>query len=341
MAADVIIHIGQSKAGSTAIQKSLMEAKKPLEAQRAFYLGLMCEHAPGSKRSWQRAGGWPDLALLGEAKAARELEEVAVAAVSSLMEDGYRRIILSNETFLPSTKIVFPAIRGMAKLGANVRAVAYVRRPDTWAQSAYLQWGIKHKTYKGPLRPFREWLGARHKRNARELRPWLELEEVEAMVRNYDACDDVVQDFLECAGVDAKSIPTIRGNESPTPVAMALWALYNGQGDDVVMPNELEQYLKRTGIDDQPIRDVDLGSLLWDDDAIDRVWKESRRDREQLNEFLREAGQPEISAERLPAKDFEVTQSQINAALLMVLKHQGDQIQKLKRQLRRLGGQER
>ena len=341
MAADVIIHVGQSKAGSTAIQKSLMGAKEVLAAQGAFYLGLMCEHAGGEKRPWQRAGGWPDLAALGEEKAAEELAEVAVGAVESLIDDGYRRVILSNETFLPSTAIVFPAVRGITALDANVRVIAYIRRPDSWAQSAYLQWGIKHKTYTGPLRPFREWLGARHKRNARELKPWLELPGVEVVARNFDTCGDVVEDFLACAGLEPGSIKTTRGNESPHPVALALWALYNGQRDDVVMPTELEQHLKRSGLLDQPTRKVDLGSLLWDDDEIARVWNESRQDREQLNEILREAGQPEIPSERQPARDFEVTQSQINAALLLMLKYQGDQIQRLKRQLRQLGAEGR
>ena len=55
-----------------------------------------------------------------------------------------------------------------------------------------------------------------------------------------------------------------------------------------------------------------------------------------MNEILRDAGQPEIPAERQPAKEFEVTQSQINAALLLLVKHQGEQIAALRRQLRRL-----
>ena len=56
-------------------------------------------------------------------------------------------MIWSNETFLGNDAIVFPAVQRLTEAGVGaLRIVAYVRRPDAWAQSAYLQWGIKHKT---------------------------------------------------------------------------------------------------------------------------------------------------------------------------------------------------
>ena len=49
MSVELVVHIGQTKAGSTSIQKSLRGATDTLAAQGTFYLGLMCEHAGGQE----------------------------------------------------------------------------------------------------------------------------------------------------------------------------------------------------------------------------------------------------------------------------------------------------
>lgn len=336
MGLELVLHIGQTKAGSTSIQKSLRGAADGLEAQGAFYLGLMCEHAGGQKRPWQRPEGWPQLAALGTAKAAEELAEVAVRSIEELRDRGLTRVIWSNETFLGNDEIVLPAVQRLTEGGVALRVLVYLRRPDAWAQSAYLQWGIKHKDYAGPVRPFREWIAGRHKSVGRNLEPWLGLERIDVLVRNYDACGDVVEDFLAVCGLDPAGIEPVRSNESPNPVALALWALHNAQIDDPVLPIELEPHLKRSGVLEREPRQADLGALLWNDEDIARVWDESRADRRRLNKLLRAAGQPEISDERSPARRVEVTQGQINAALLALIKSQADQIQVLRRQVNRL-----
>ncbi len=333
---ELVVHIGQTKAGSTSIQKSLRGATDTLAAQKVFYLGLMCEHAGGKKRAWQRPEGWPQLAALGTEKAGEELAKVAVRSVEELREAGIERAIWSNETFLGNDPIVLPALRQLTESGVDLRIVAYVRRPDTWVQSAYLQWGIKHKDYAGPLQPFREWVAGRHKGVGKNLEPWFGLDRAEVLVRNFEACGDVVEDFLEICGLEGAGIDRVRSNESPNPVALALWALHNAQIDDPVLPAELEPLLKKGGVLGDEPRDVDLDALFWDDADIAKVWDESRGDRRRVNELLREAGQPEISDERLPARRLEATQGQINAALLALIKSQFDQIQVLRRQLRRL-----
>ena len=227
---EVIIHIGQSKAGSTAIQKSLMGATEALEAQGAFYLGLMCEHAKGKKRPWQRAGGWPDLAELGEEAAAKEFAEVAVGAVRSL-----------DRSRIPARDPVerdLPSAARRSSFQPSMESPTWERSfassptsavPTPGRSPPICSGGSSTRRTRARLRPFRDWLGARHKRNARELKPWLGLPGAEVLVRNFDTCGDVAQDFLACAGLDPKSITTVRGNESPNPVAVALWALHNGQ----------------------------------------------------------------------------------------------------------------
>ncbi len=39
---------------------------------------------------------------------------------------------------------------------------------------AYAQWGLKHKTYAGPLQPFERWIETKTATFATRLRPWLD-----------------------------------------------------------------------------------------------------------------------------------------------------------------------
>src|SRR5437667_280063 len=57
--------------------------------------------------------------------------------------------------FTASAKVA-PAFNAVADR-VQLEIVAYLRRQDRWAVSAYKQWGIKHKTYEGPVQPFTKW----------------------------------------------------------------------------------------------------------------------------------------------------------------------------------------
>lgn len=325
---DLIVHIGAGKTGSSSIQKTLKASEAVLRARGVGYLGLMGEHSPVRRYPWQLAGGWPEFARRPESAA--ELADMLDSAIAAFRRQGLTRAIWSNETIFGNHRLVLPILADLQARGVRVRLVMYVRRHDAWIRSAYLQWGIKHKTYPGPLKPFREWTKKNGVHFSSGVEPWLEKTWADLSVRNFDACGDVVQDFLGYYGLDFPGIARRRENETPNPTVLALWALYNAQSDDQVLPYQLQSVLRRTGVLEKGVVDVDFADLLPDDAELAEIWAERADDRERINRMFAACGQPPMDEAPLKSRRLEVTQAQINAALLLILKRQSDDIQRLK-----------
>lgn len=334
---ELIVHIGTGKTGSSSIQKTLAAARVNLRKAQTAYFGLMGEHAPVRLFDWQRAGAWPEWVALGDEAARTQLTELLLASMRDWQRGGIRRVIWSNESIFGRDALIIPILRSLRERGVRVKVIVYIRRHDAWAQSAYLQWGIKDKTLTGPIKPFREWVRHRKVEFMPELRPWLDEKWDGLAVRNFDACSDVVADFLECHGLHECGVVVRRENETPNPVALALWALHNTQFDEPVLPHQLQGLLKRAGLLDREVRAVDWEMLAPTQADIDEVRDSAVGDRAALNEIFRQFQQPEVPTDPIKVKRLDVSQAQINAALLLMLKRQDEQIQWLKKQLAGLG----
>lgn len=333
---DLIVHIGTGKTGSSSIQKSLSANQARLGEHHVRYLGLMGEETTPQRYPWQIAGGWPELAKLGTATAQQQLGQLLSELVTELRDGGYHAAIWSNETIFGNGAIVIPILERLQADGVSVKIIAYVRRHDAWAHSAYLQWGVKHKTNTGPVMSFREWYSSRQVRFASGLDIWLEREWSQLSVRNFDACADVVADFLDHNGLHHPGTVIRRENETPNAVVLALWALFNSQFDEQMLPIHLQRVLKRAGLLEHSTVDVDFLSLLPDQEDIDRVREDCAEDRQRLDAILARFGQPPIEISPLAVRRMQVTQNQINAALLLIIKQQSDELTRLHRRLDRI-----
>lgn len=335
---DFIVHIGTGKTGSSSIQKTLALQADALKQQNTAYLGLMCENAPKGTEpyAWREMGGWPQFKSIDPDVAKRQMVNTLKTSVEKLMDGGFSKAIWSNESLFSDGQFIVPILYELHKLGAKVKVVVYIRRHDTWARSAYLQWGIKHKTYEGPVKSFKEWHETHAINFSSGLRPWLTPGWIDLSVRNFDTCGDVVVDFLECAGLDVSGIDVLRENETPNSVALALWSMYNSQFKAPVMPSELQPTLQKGGLLDQAPISCDYMSLLPTAEDIERVLAIAADDREFINKLFAQNNQPEMSTGEPKKKDMSVSQDQINAALLMLVKHQNDRIGWLTRQIKNL-----
>lgn len=335
---ELIVHIGAGKTGSSSIQRTLGTHPEPLAAQKISYLGLMCEHAPATTASytWRTAGGWPDFKSLEGEVAKAQMEKVLADAATALLGMGFNRAIWSNESLFSDGRFIVPILKTMHGLGVKVRVVVYIRRHDTWARSAYLQWGIKHKTYSGPVKSFKDWHKTHAVNFSSGLRPWLNHEWIDLSIRNFDTCGDVVLDFLSCCKIDTANIASLRENETPNPVALALWSIYNSQFEPPMLPSELNLTLQRGGLLAQEPVGCDFTALLPTPEDIDTVLKIAAEDREFINQQFRQHGQPDMQTSPPKNKDMDVSQAQINAALLLLVKQQGDKIAWLTRQVKSL-----
>jgi hypothetical protein len=330
----LIFHIGAGKTGTSSIQQTLRTQQEKLKREGAWYLGLMLEHAPIVKFDWQRAGATKEFLKLSVEDGTRAIFEVLVGSIPKIVSEGCTRAIWSNEWFFAhGTTVVLNAVRQLSELGADVRIVAYVRRHDAWARSAYVQWGLKHKSYEGRLVPFDRWYKRQRHGFYKQLVPWVEAFGEKVLVRNLDAVGDAVKDFLRLGDIDPDSFERIRSNETPTREELTLRAMFNHQFKEKSDPDRFDNCFGRGKLRfDVPVDDW-LTPVLPSDKALQEVVAESAEDRAALNELLQSCGQPPIDTTPLAASTMGLDSNKILAAVCQMVMLQAGRIQELEKKL--------
>jgi hypothetical protein len=330
---ELIVHIGSGKTGSSSIQKTLSANSAVLKENGFAYIGLMGEEALSKQYPWQKASGWPDLLANGMEQAQEELKQMLVQAVTDLSLNGYTHAVWSNETLFGNSGLIIPILKQIEKMGVKVKIIVYIRRHDAWIRSAYMQWGIKHKTYQGPVKSFAEWSKENLPSFFSGLKPWLDTQWADIAVRNFDSCGDVVADFLKYYDLQNENVVFRRDNETPNPTALALWAIYNSQFKEKILPGQLQRLLKQTGLLENAPLPCTFRDLLPIQEDVDAIREVVAEDRSRVNEIFSSFSQPEMDVSELSLKDMTVSQDHLNAAFLLMLKHQNDQINALSKKL--------
>lgn len=295
----LVVHIGHGKTGSSSIQKTLSQHASELSNQGVKYLGLMLEHATNSYRmSRQRVTG-SDLFFdkTSNSDANSELFEVLSSEISTLERSGFSRAIWSNEWLATRGRQVLPALGELRARGIEMEVQCYVRRHDKWAQSAYLQWGLKHKSYDGPLRDFESWLlvfGQRDLRFGPSLQAWDNVFHDSLRVFNYDTSGDVVEHFLAANGISGLAVAD--DNVTPDPVLLAAQAVFNARAQGRVFPAAFEP-LRRLANKYDENRSIipSLDNLTATEEQLADIVASHRNDIEEVNRFLLRSGEPLLS----------------------------------------------
>ncbi len=108
---------------------------------------------------------------------------------------------------------------------AEVRLLAFVRAPARWLPSAYLQWGVVHKTNPGPVAPFAT-TGRRLMGQCREIQALHAGLGDRLEMRAYPEGGDVLDGFGEAIGVRLRR-PKRRLQERPGPAETLMRATFN------------------------------------------------------------------------------------------------------------------
>jgi len=336
----LIVHIGAGKAGSTSIQANLAANEAWLDEQKTAYFGLLMERVSEKLYPWQKNTTLNNLAGLKNEQrlqAQEEIRQTLLKTIKKIAKQGYQRAIWSNETLLETSDFIIPILKDLIGAGIDVHIIAYIRRHDAWLQSAYLQWGIKHKTYNGPLQPFNVWRQNHLPNFSSKLEPWLtEKSWADISVRNFDAYEDVAKDFFSYNQLYDPTLKLKRANKTPNDACLALWALYNGQFDGKVSPRELQPLLTKSGVFNSPIHDYELAELLPDQREIDAIQIACADDRQRMDAIFSRFSQPPMLTGKISVKQESVSQNQINAMLLLIIKKQADDLQRLENQLKAL-----
>lgn len=136
-------------------------------------------------------------------------------------------------------------IQALEENDVDIKIVAYVRRHDAWIRSAYVQWGIRHKTYNGRIKSFNEWINEHNPNHSptfyEAIKPFIEKNSDYLCLRNMDAANCVVKDFMQTCGIEINGISSIRIHESPSNEELLLRALFNSLYKQKIVPSVFDK----------------------------------------------------------------------------------------------------
>lgn len=331
----LIFHIGAGKTGTSSIQRSLSNQKKDLVSAGWDYWGLMLDQCPVKKYDWQKASASKLFLALDSTMALAQVEEVLGLSIDDCLSRGVKTAIWSNEWFFGRHHNVIPALENLRKTGVSVTIVAYVRNHASWAKSAYVQWGIKHKTYSGPIVDFQEYIKSRPVRFASTLRPWLDAFPTSTYIKNFDVVSDVVEDFSRLVEIPCR-IRSVRVNESPGMEELFLRAFYNSFVRDESMPVEFDRTFLIKDIDFGLRPDIWLNELLPSKDLLDMVDVEAHKDIDEINEMLKNLGEIPLSSEGAEQGKSTFDSSRLCVILAQIVMRQGVRINRMQTQMRKI-----
>jgi len=320
----IVVHIGAGKTGTSSIQETLRYNSATLRKHGIHYLGLMLEDAPLKKYDWQRQGAFMEFFGRPEAAGA-EFREVLEGSIDVLVQHGGHTFIISNESLLTSGAFLLDILAALkAERGWSIDIVAYVRNYASWTRSSYIQWGLKHKTYSGKLKPYRVWV----KNNplctfAPGLTAWDRCPELPLQVRNLDQAGNAVIDFCSTFGLPVNEVSEVRSNDAPSPEELVLRTIFNSRFEEETFPLVFERLFGYHALDFSIPVDHYLDTLLPSQADIAEYLESKRDDAAVVNALLERSGQKPLSLEPTSVKPMPVDLAKVSGVLFLVIMQLG------------------
>lgn len=315
----LIVHIGAGKTGSSSIQFTLRENQVDLNSHGFKYLGLMLEHlCQKNDYSWSFPEGSRNLLDLPIVTASDQVYAALRGELDELESRGLHSAIWSNEWMFTRDMWFIPALKRIQADGNEVEIVCYVRRHDKWARSAYAQWGIKHKTNRGPVQPFSEWATGRTFQFFPAVEPWLSGFPTGFKLLNFDSAGDVVEHFCKTIGYKPEQI--IQENTTPHEEVMAAWAVFNSQYEKEVLPVHFTSATRGSGIlEEKSLRMPELKFLYPNSDDFSRIRVAAESDCNRLNQILQSQGEERLENGPLCERDLSLDPWKMNLMLMKII----------------------
>jgi len=317
----IIVHIGAGKTGTSSIQETLRQNAPILSKQGIHYFGLVLDRAPVKRYEWQRPGAFREFFVARKGEVGNEFREVLEESIDNLVKRGGHTFILSNESFLLSGSFLIDVFAQLkAERGWEVNFVAYVRDYASWSKSSYVQWGIKHKAYKGKLKPYREWIrNSSMSGFAPGLKAWDCCSEIPLQVRNLHQAGNVVIDFCSTFGLPLAEIAEVRSNDAPSAEELALRALFNNRFDSEMLPQVFERLFGYHSLDFNIAVDRYLDPLMPSQEDVEAYLTGMKDDAAVVNALLERNGQQPLALESASVKPTKVDQAKMAGALFLMV----------------------
>jgi capsular polysaccharide export protein len=278
----LVLHIGSTKTGSSALQATLNTRREALlqEAGALYPAGGVVAGAHHLLAAAVHPGAWrmhPN--AIGEDRAAF-FDETAAAIRDEVEATGAQTLIISSEYFWSSLPPVTYRTFGAAFAGWPVEIVCFLRRQDEWATSSYLQ-AVKS----GEKRSFEDWAALVLKPPAsglhyfRVINRWayyLDATKVH-VIRYADARANVLSSFCDTLGLplDTEAAPP-RVNPSPSSEGLRLLLEVNRSEVDEAEKAERRTRIMREHRADRPstaflLSAAERRALIAEEQASDRL----------------------------------------------------------------------
>lgn len=330
----LILHVGAGKTGTTSIQEMLKSGQAVLRQHGFWYLGLMLEFGP-NLYSWQRPTTVnQDFHALPHNVGVEQLTYVLRQVVAEAKKNAIHTLLWSNESlFDRNTQVLEALLRFQDEL--EIRVVAYIRRHDSWARSAYLQWGLKHKTYSGKIKPFKEWVAGGAPKFADKLKAFDHPSVGSLIVRNLDAVKDSVSDYFRLIGSPELDPPRVRLNERMGPMEVFFRALVNDNFRQPVLPSVFERVLGKNPLP-SGTPTVYLNQLLPTSADMAAVRAQCEEDRNKVNKILTDNDQPPLEDGDIETESVSVDYEELALCMSRLLVAQAVRLERLERAVNEL-----
>lgn len=334
----LIFHIGAGKTGSTSIQSTLRENDKILKEQGVWYLGLMLERVETKHYDWQITSSVvPEFHHMPEEEASNQVLEVLRPIIEEAKATNIHTLIWSNESFLGGKHNFMSALKKLKEEGVKIELLIYVREYASWMRSAYIQWGIKHKTYKGKLQTFTQWSPNHIPAFYHQMKNLLDQMPEEVYVRNMSVLKDVVTDFLTFGNIDTNKIQIFRDNESPKGEELFLRALFNSKYPPQVLPSRFDNIMGN-GLSFSKTPQNYLEELLPNTEDLNNIITHSVEDQEALNILLLSQDQEALKTVNASPKSMPIDNEKLLMSLADIIMQQSRRIDRLERLIEDLKG---
>ncbi len=320
----LFVHIGTGKTGSTAIQNYLLKNRNTFAARGVHYWGINLENAPTSHRfSWQEKTGGGILQYMDVPQAKIEMGQALSEAIAALGPQDIA--IWCNESIHERPDIYIPLLQPYQHGDVvNVQLFAYARNIGDYALSAYKQWGVKHKTNSGPVLDFPQWvdLWRLNLSYGNKLRHWDQAFPSIFNIVNYDVVADVTRDFISRVPRCEDLLPS-QGSDrvysSPADAPFALYALYNTQFSEPVLPATIESLLIRYGLINFDCKVDSLSQFYPSSEDLKGAVELLESDATLVNSMLERHKQPPLVCKNYDASRRSVSEQSIQSGVLSLL----------------------
>ena len=325
----VTFHVGMGKTGSSTIQSALTQNIQELADKGVTYLGQWMDVIIPEMKGFL---GFQSFLLQSPTNLEASAHLLLDHMVKVSQDEGVHEFLISNEQYLENIQKLDGFFRILAS-HVELRIVMFVRPPATWLPSAFIQWGVVHKTNLGPALPF-ETMARRLMKQYEFIRQWREAHGNNVILKQFDESTDVVEEFARIIGVKLVS-PSHRKQKRPSVNEIIMRASFNNGIKKIALPGSFDQLISQKIPQSTPLSLESKFQHLFDYRDIPNILRENF---ETLNYIEREF-EIDITSQHppeIPSFDLPALTDDLLGNILDIVFSQAHQIQDLRTRLEAL-----